>query len=148
MGAGEQKLSSMEKQNMIRAFKMFDVSGDGKIQPEEFKSALVAQGIDVQSEIYDLAFYLIDADENGYIDSKEFNRFFMDFALAGSDADFYDIIGCAADLNGDSVISLRELKRFYDFKHVQMSAEDQAKFGKEMSKAKFVEYVRNRFEIQ
>lgn len=148
MGAGEQKLSSMEKQNMIRAFKMFDASGDGKIQPEEFKEALTAQGIEVQSEIYDLAFYLIDSDGNGYIDSKEFNRFFMDFALAGSDADFYDIIGCAADLNGDGVISLNELKRCYDFKHTQMSAEDQAKFGKEVSKAKFVEYVRNHFEIQ
>ena len=60
MGAGEQKLSAMEKQNMIRAFKMFDASGDGKIQPEEFKAALSAQGIEVSSEIYQLAFYLID----------------------------------------------------------------------------------------
>ena len=72
----------------------------------------------------------------------------MDFALAGSDADFYDIIGCAADLNGDGVISLNEVKRFYNFKQKQMTAEDQAKFGKEMSKTKFVEYVRNHFEIQ
>ena len=48
----------------------------------------------------------------------------MDFALEGSDADFYDIIGRAADLNGDGVMSINELKRFHDFKHEQMTAED------------------------
>ena len=48
----------------------------------------------------------------------------MDFVLAGSDADFYDIIGRAADLNGDGVMSINELKRFHDSKHEQMTAED------------------------
>ena len=117
------KLSSVEKQNMIRAFRCPTPLEMARLA-DEFKAALSAYGIEMMSGVYVPAFHLIDSDGSGYIDSKELNRFFMDFAPAGSDADFYDIIGRAADLNGDGIISINELKRFHDSKHEQMTAED------------------------
>ncbi|CAL6056335.1 Conserved_hypothetical protein [Hexamita inflata] len=139
--------SKMDKNAIIRAFKCFDVNSDGKIHPDEFVAGLKDQGVEVNEDLVNLCFYLVDDDSSGFISEREFNRFFMEFAFLSGNTDFYDMIGCAADINGDSNIDPKELKRVMQFKGIQIPADLEKNLKAGIQKPKFIEFLRRNIKL-
>ncbi|CAL6066462.1 Conserved_hypothetical protein [Hexamita inflata] len=114
--------SNLDPAVISRAFKMYDDNEDGKIESSEFCASLNNQGFHVDEKLCQLCFSLVDTDGSNYIDQKEFHNFFVAYTKL-ENPDIYDLIGCAADVNGDDTIDGKELKRVLDFKHVKMVEE-------------------------
>ncbi|CAL6116466.1 Conserved_hypothetical protein [Hexamita inflata] len=135
--------SNLDPAVISRAFKMYDDNEDGKIESSEFCASLNNQGFHVDEKLCQLCFSLVDTDGSNYIDQKEFHSFFVAYTKL-ENPDIYDLIGCAADVNGDDTIDGKELKRVLDFKHVKMVEEMNKK---SMTKTEFVDYIRKNVKL-
>merc|ERR1719253_665178 len=60
------------EEDMQKAWKVFDLAGEGKIASEDFRKALPLMGEDVPEEKIDELFKLADADGSGRIEFNEF----------------------------------------------------------------------------
>ena len=63
---------SINKEDVIRYFQMFDGNGDGRIDPVEFKRVITTMGEPLTEEEVDFIISEADKDLNGYIDYNEF----------------------------------------------------------------------------
>ncbi|CAL6066464.1 EF-hand_domain [Hexamita inflata] len=135
--------SHLDPPVITRAFKVYDDNEDGKIELKEFCMILQYQADLIDEKLCQLCFSLVDTDGSNYIDQKEFHSFFVAYTKL-ENPDIYDLIGCAADVNGDDTIDGKELKRVLDFKHVKMVEEMNKK---SMTKTEFVDYIRKNVKL-
>ncbi|CAL6052882.1 Conserved_hypothetical protein [Hexamita inflata] len=135
--------SNLDPAVITRAFKIYDDNEDGKIELKEFCKSIQNQGVNVDEKLCELCFSLVDTDSSNHIEQKEFHRFFIAYTKLDN-PDIYDLIGCAADVNGDDTIDGKELKRVLDFKHVKMVEEMNKK---SMTKTEFVDYIRKNVKL-
>ena len=77
------KLDPASERDLIRSYRLFkktDSNGDGRIQKSEFARAFKLE----QDVFFDRLFSLIDTDESGYIDFREFVIVLGAFQLANA----------------------------------------------------------------
>ena len=67
-----------EAKTIIKLFKLVNIRGDGRLQKDELKKALLNFVSDDYLINYDEIFNLLDGDNNGYIDYEEFFRGALD----------------------------------------------------------------------
>ena len=129
MGGSESKLSSNDLKKM---FKDMDKNGDGSISIEEIKAGLMKKYSDVvDDEIVQFFFKSMDSDGNGEVDRKEFDRMIgivlellkfkhknQDKMTESKKKQEQKLITRfsfkVADVDGDGVINVNELKRYLD----------------------------------
>ncbi|CAL6052828.1 calmodulin-like [Hexamita inflata] len=106
--------SSLDFKALQRAFIMYDTNMDGHLQAEEYANALLKIGFTPDFKLCELCFRLIDTDRNTTISCDEFKQF-MDRLSKVHKPDIFDMIGCAADANGDGIIDSQEMKTVQKF---------------------------------
>lgn len=66
-----------EEEEIYRAFKLFDLNGDGKITSAELRKMMRNLGSDLSEDEVELLIREADYDGNGELDLEEFTRFMM-----------------------------------------------------------------------
>lgn len=66
-----------EEEEIMRAFKLFDVDGDGLITAAELRKVMHSLGSDLSAEEVELLIKEADYDGDGTLDLAEFTKFMM-----------------------------------------------------------------------
>lgn len=72
------KIMASSFHEINKTFRDIDDNGDGTLQPEEFRKALLIHGMKVSDEKFDILWKQFDADGDGSITYKEFVRKYID----------------------------------------------------------------------
>lgn len=142
MGAGNSANKDQKKAAEL-AFQTFDTDKNKKMSTVEFEAMLKKHGIDVPASQYALAFDLVDSNDSGMIEHKEFTKLYNFMKAKNFTVTFFDLIAFAGDTNGDGTYDKKELKIVYKHYKHPMDAVEEAKYKKaKLSKDEFLAVVK------
>ena len=83
----------MTHKNLKEAFNLFDLNGDGQIEPRELKSVLGTKDSDLSDETWELLIKEFDSNNDGQINFEEFKNLMISLhqRLAQNYTDFYSL---------------------------------------------------------
>lgn len=66
-----------EEEELIRAFKLFDINNDGSITSDELRKVMKSLGSDLSEDEVELLIREADYDGDGTLDLQEFTKFML-----------------------------------------------------------------------